>query len=107
MCNMPILDCTVTTCHYNVDERCNLDKIKVEGKKADHVCDTACASFKARKENRCVNATGMPDARNQVECAAEHCVYNENCKCVADSIGIRGNGACECSDTECGTFKLK
>ena len=49
---MPVLDCTVTTCHYNVDERCSLDKIKVEGKNADKMDETACGSFKVRKENR-------------------------------------------------------
>ena len=32
---MPVLDCTVSTCHYNVDERCSLGKIQVEGKNAD------------------------------------------------------------------------
>ncbi len=104
---MPLLDCTVTTCHFNVDERCSLDKIKVEGKNADTVTDTACGSFKARKDNRCMNVTGMPDARCAVDCAAEHCKYNESQKCQADSIGIKGSGACECYDTECGTFTCK
>ena len=104
---MPILDCTVTTCHYNVDERCSLDKIKVEGKNADKMDETACGSFKVRKENRCMNAMGMPDAENKVDCTATHCVYNENCKCGADNIGIRGNDACECTDTECGTFSCR
>lgn len=101
---MPILDCTVTTCHYNVDERCSLGKIKVEGKNADTTEETACGSFKARKDNRCTNVTGMPDANCSVDCAAEHCKYNEDCKCHAENIGIKGSNACECRDTECGTF---
>lgn len=101
---MPVLDCSVVTCHYNVDERCSLDKIKVEGKNADNVTDTACGSFKARKENRCMNVMGMPDAQCKVECAAEKCKYNENCECHAGNIGIKGNHACECHDTICGTF---
>ena len=44
---MPVLDCTVSTCHYNVDERCSLGKIQVEGKNADTADETACGSFKA------------------------------------------------------------
>lgn len=101
---MPILDCTVVTCHHNVDERCSLDKIKVEGNNADTTEGTCCGSFKPRKENRCMNVTGMPDAESKVDCAAQHCRYNADCKCQAGNIGIKGSNACECRDTECGTF---
>lgn len=102
---MPILDCTVRTCHFNVDERCSLDRIKVEGNDADVTEETACGSFKARKENRCMNATGMPDAACHIDCEAVHCAYNKECKCNAESIGIVGNHACENCDTECATFR--
>lgn len=101
---MPILDCTVTTCHYNVDERCSLDKIKVEGSNADKTEETSCGSFKARKESGCMNVTGMPDAECKVDCAAEHCRYNKECVCHAGNIGIKGSNACESRETECGTF---
>ncbi len=101
---MPILDCTVTTCHHNVDERCSLDKIKVEGDMANTTEGTCCSSFKPRKENRFMNVTGMPDAESRVECEAHHCKYNEDCKCHASNIGIRGSNACNCRETECETF---
>jgi hypothetical protein len=104
---MPILNCTVSTCHHNVDERCSLDKIQVSGESADTMGETACASFKARKENRCMNAMGMPDAHSAVSCAATHCVHNTNCQCNAENIGICGHEACECRDTECTTFSGK
>lgn len=104
---MPILGCSVVTCHHNVDERCSLDKIQVEGKNADATTETSCASFKARKENRCCNTVGMPDARSTVKCQAVHCKYNQNETCDAGNVRIEGNNACECTDTKCGSFCCK
>lgn len=102
---MPILDCTVKTCHFNVDERCSLDKIKVEGKDAHTTEGTECHSFKPRKENCHSNVVGMPDAHSKIECSAENCHYNKNHECHAENIGIVGSDACEKRDTECVTFR--
>lgn len=45
-----------------------------------------------------------------VRCEVSSCVYNDECKCKANSITV---SKCNCShvktekETECGTFKLK
>jgi hypothetical protein len=32
-------------------------------------------------------------------------MYNTNYKCHAEHVDIKGNGACDCHQTACGTFK--
>ena len=38
---------------------------------------------------------------------AVDCVYNEDCCCTASGICICGNGACDCENTRCATYKAK
>ena len=104
MNNMPILECSVRNCLHNVDSRCDLDSIKVEGKKATTPSSTDCGSFMERKEGTMTNSTGMPDMHCKVECEAEKCTYNSKHVCTANQIGIAGDGACTCKETECSTF---
>ncbi len=102
---MPILDCSVKNCFYNSESRCQLDTIKVDGSHAETTEGTACASFELRKNSEFSNREGhIPDPECSIDCEATKCTYNDNCKCEADHIGIAGNGACECGETECASF---
>lgn len=101
---MPILDCSVKNCMYNVESRCQLDSIKVEGSNAKDSGATACGSFELRKNSEYSNATNMPNPENSVKCEAVNCCYNKENKCHAEHIGIAGNGASNCGETECSSF---
>lgn len=102
--NMPILDCSVRNCMYNAESRCQLEEIKVEGSNATNSGATACGSFKLRTGSEYSNSTHMPDPESSVKCEAEKCCYNQGKVCHADHIGIAGNGACDCKETECASF---
>lgn len=102
---MPILDCSVKNCVYNAQSKCQLDQIKVEGSDATNPAATACGSFELRTDSEYSNSTREPSPESNVECKAEKCCFNEDCKCHADHIGIAGNGACDCKETECASFR--
>ena len=103
---MPILDCSVKNCMHNMESRCQLDEIKVEGHSATNSSATACESFELRNNSEAYNSTHMPDPECSIECEATKCDFNEECKCSADHIGIAGNGACDCRETECSSFRI-
>lgn len=103
---MPILDCSVKNCIHNMDSRCQLEQIKVEGHNATDSDATACGSFQLRKgEATYTNSSKIVDPENDVKCEAEKCCFNENKKCHADHIDISGNGACDCGETHCQSFR--
>ncbi len=106
---MPELKCTVQTCMHNKDFYCALDKIQVGGSTAKDAKDTCCDSFQQRSEaaqNSYTNTTGQTtSACSSVECQATQCKYNDNCQCHAGKISVEGSSACQCSQTECATFK--
>lgn len=103
---MPILDCSVKNCIHNMESRCQLEQIKVEGSNATNSDSTACGSFRLRRNaDSYSNSTHLPNPENDVKCAAENCCFNENLKCHADHIDIAGNGACDCGETLCQSFR--
>lgn len=104
---MTILDCSATSCIYNSDKCCCKGDIKVEGRHAERTEDTCCGSFEERSKDSMRNAAGHMSREIDVTCEACHCVFNDNKKCSADHIGIVGQGACKCSDTECGSFQCR
>lgn len=104
---MPRLDCSVKNCYYNKDSKCCREGIKVGGHDATVEDATYCSDFKERHDSfssDCKCDTN-PSKTLEVYCNAVKCVYNDNEKCRADKIGIKGNGAKHESQTECGTFK--
>ncbi len=103
---MPVLDCSVKTCCYNSDNKCCLEGIKVEGKKADSSDETACGSFKLRVDGVMSNScsTKNPSQTSNVECDAVKCTFNQSHKCTAKHIGIAGSHADRVADTECASF---
>lgn len=107
---MPILNCTVGNCHYNKDNLCCLDGIKVEGEDANVANATACGSFKERSKDSYTNSAencGCPSSTSVIDCKAVNCTYNDECKCRAGQIHVSGPNAHESCDTECSTFTEK
>ena len=104
---MTKLDCNVTSCIHNADNCCCKSAILVEGENAKDICDTCCGSFAENKEGSFRNLFKTPESRLEVDCEAVNCIYNESRHCVADHIGIAGDGAREASHTECASFKAR
>lgn len=103
---MTKLQCMVTSCYYNEDKLCSKGDIMVDGKNAKDAGGTCCSSFKERTTGAS-NSMRSPKNEIEVDCKACNCVHNEDCKCAADHIGIAGNNACQCQETECMTFCCK
>lgn len=104
---MTRLECTVTNCFYNNDKCCCKGDIMVEGKEAKTSQATCCGSFKEKKSDTASNAVNQPKKDIEVDCQACNCVHNKDRKCAADHIGIAGQNACQCQETECMTFSCK
>ena len=105
---MPELKCTVQTCLHKKNLYCDLDGIKVGGDSARRAEETCCDSFEERKDsamNQYSNITGEASPLSRIDCKAEECMYNENCKCHAGKISVEGSRACKCDETECATFE--
>lgn len=102
---MPELKCTVQTCVHNKNFYCDLDKIQVGGNSAKQAAETSCDSFEERKGSCCSNVTKEASAKSEIDCKAQGCMYNDNCKCNAGKISVEGSNACNCDQTECATFK--
>ena len=105
------LSCTVKDCVNNESGLCSLEKIMVEGPSALKSAGTSCASFIPRKgnaQNSCAKGNCV-SAETKIECKAEHCNYNSNCKCTAEkvNVGCMCPEVCTMSQTECETFKTK
>lgn len=104
---MTKLDCNVTNCLHNADNCCCRRAISVEGDKAKKSSDTCCGSFDEKKEWSFKNMFKSPESKLEIECDAVNCVYNENCLCEAEHVGIGGQGARKTGETECTTFQAK
>ncbi len=103
------LGCDVTVCLHNEDNRCRLNGILVEGPAARESSQTCCASFEERRRGQAENAVcGCScSGESSIDCKAEYCVYNEDCKCTADrvQVGCSCGDVCSKSGTECCTFR--
>ena len=104
---MTKLECSVKTCVHNADNCCCKSAIAVDGAKAKNVDDTCCASFDENRGGVFTNLFKTPETRLEVACDAVKCVYNEDQRCAAEHISISGNGACDCTETKCSTFKAQ
>ncbi|MBE5940008.1 MAG: DUF1540 domain-containing protein [Lachnospiraceae bacterium] len=109
---MPSLKCNVKSCVHNSDNKCCLEVIQVEGINADNPTATACGSFKLRSDRNATNSfknsiNEKPSEHVAVDCKAQKCVFNSECKCTAKDIGISGHSACTCRETECASFSAR
>lgn len=105
---MSDLRCSVENCVYNEEKYCCKGDIMVGGKNAVRKDDTCCDSFRERKEEGSYTSAVLhPSQTISIDCEAEKCVYNNNYKCHAEHVDIKGCGACDCRETTCATFKEK
>ena len=104
---MTHLDCSVQNCMYNQDNSCSKESIHVDGSSASSTEDTCCKSFVERKEGAATNSTKEAVKPTDIACEAVNCMYNEDCRCDAEHIGIAGSDACDCEHTECASFRSK
>ncbi|MCD8084465.1 MAG: DUF1540 domain-containing protein [Clostridiales bacterium] len=104
---MTRLQCNVTSCLHNADRCCCRQAIIVDGHDATAATDTCCGSFDENREGAFQNVFKTPEDRLYVDCEAIQCIYNEGRHCVADSIGISGDGAVRPEQTECATFQMR
>ena len=104
---MAELKCTVTNCGYNREKYCCKGDITVGGRSACTTDDTCCESFREKKADSYNNAMDNPCRTISIDCEASNCVYNKEYKCYAEHVDIKGNGASDCRETACATFKEK
>ena len=104
------LECQVSSCQHYDGGLCSLPAIDVDGPAARESSQTCCASYKERgKSGGTASVPGMASTDSSISCQAQHCVYNENCKCGAECVCV----GCCCDDvttqsgTECCTFCCK
>ena len=101
---MTELKCMAESCVYNEEKYCCKGDILVEGQNATEKKQTCCGSFKPRGEGSARNSLEHPSHNIEIDCEAKNCCYNEDCKCSAPTVGIGGEKACTCGETECCTF---
>lgn len=106
---MTDLKCNVTSCTYNKEHLCSKGDIMVGGKRAQEKDATCCESFSPKKEGMEGYSSSLshPSHTISIDCEASQCVYNQNYKCMAEHVEISGNGACNCKETLCATFREK
>lgn len=68
------------TCVYNQNELCSKGDIRVGGSGAKSSMETCCESFKERGEGTMSNSTGCGCTKIGVDCKAQNCTFNDNCK---------------------------
>lgn len=109
---MTKVTCNARACGYNEDCSCCKKHIDVEGLFAKSKIGTFCQSFKnphssdilmsEMAKEMCATPTEI-----KVECSANYCVYNENNRCVAETISIGNQKAQYRSETQCDSFKAR
>lgn len=106
---MAELQCRVENCTYNKETFCCKGDIMVGGSHACCTEDTCCESFIQRREgaDAFTNSAERPGKLISIDCDAVKCMYNNNYKCVAEHVDIKGCGACDCRETACATFREK
>ncbi len=106
---MAELKCVAENCVYNKNYLCSKGDIMVGGKHAETIDDTCCESFMEKRGERdsYTSSTAHPTNYISIDCEAAKCVHNQNYKCVAEHVDIRGCDACKCGETACATFKEK
>lgn len=104
---MTKLECSVNNCIYNEEPYCCKGDIMVGGKEAKNTSETRCESFKERTRDCGCNSVGHKSENIDIDCEAVKCIYNENCKCSANRIGIVGGNAKESKDTQCASFSCQ
>lgn len=101
---MAELKCMVENCVHNKSDCCCKGDILVGGTHASSNDDTCCESFADEKHDRYTSALEHPSRSISIDCEAVKCIFNQNYKCQASHVDIRGRGAENCHETACATF---
>lgn len=104
---MSELKCGAENCVYNFECLCSKGEICVGGKHADTSDKTCCESFAPHREGMDVFTSSLshPSKNISIDCEAVKCMYNENYRCKAERVDIRGLGARGSAETCCKTFR--
>ena len=102
---MTKLECSAKNCVHYAEGCCCKSSITVDGAHARCADDTCCASFSENTGGVFKNLFKTPESKLDVVCDADSCRYNEDHCCCAGTIDIRGEDACDCGETCCGTFE--
>ena len=102
---MTKLECSAKNCVHYAEGCCCKSSITVDGAHARCADDPCCASFSENTGGVFNNLFKTPESKLDVVCDADSCRYNEDHCCCAGKIDIRGEDACDCGETCCGTFE--
>ena len=102
------INCNIENCSHNSTGICYANRINVGGKGATDAYETCCGSFLDKRHySTLTNNTYAEGPCDCIVCTAEHCVYNDNKLCNADSIQVDGNNVNLYTDAKCFTFKSR
>lgn len=101
---MAELKCSVEQCVWNKERLCSKGDIQVGGKHANKMEETSCESYSPKKGDSYSSSISHPSQLIHIDCEAVKCVYNEDYKCAAPHVDIKGCSTCGCKDTLCATF---
>lgn len=106
---MTILKCSATKCMYNENELCSRGDIEITGADAHSTDETNCGSFRERSLGSAMNSEAHHCGceKINIDCEAQKCTYNDNCKCTASAIDVSGCSTKGCNETKCDTFSCK
>ena len=104
---MAELFCGAEKCTYNKDNYCCKGDIMVGGKFADSSASTCCDSFHERKGDSYTSSVSHPSKTISIDCEAVKCIYNDDYRCQASHVDIKGSAASSSTETICATFKEK
>jgi hypothetical protein len=76
----------------------------VEGREAKVADGTYCGNFREKLSGEKIPEHTEAKKETSVCCDACNCSYNKDLDCTAEHIGIIGNNACNCRETECVSF---
>lgn len=104
---MAELFCGAVKCTYNKDNYCCKGDIMVGGKHAQNSESTCCESFHERRGGAYTSSVSHPSKTISIDCEAVKCIYNDDYRCQASHVDIKGHSAGSSAETLCATFKEK
>ena len=104
---MAELFCGAVKCTYNKDNYCCKGDIMVGGKHAETSENTCCESFHERRGEAYTSSVSHPSKTISIDCEAVKCIYNDDYRCQASHVDIKGHSAGSSTETVCATFNEK
>jgi hypothetical protein len=102
------INCTVDNCSHYKEGVCYANRINVGTKGACSSSETCCGSFLDKHHySTLTNNTYADGPCDCIVCTADHCTYNENKLCTAETIQVDGNNVKLYSEAKCDTFKCR